>query len=314
MKLTLILCLCAILLSCAKEQPATTKAPTIEAPDTLYLEHNGSLYQVFSNGTGAKKIFTGFDAAISNDHTLIAYTEYQNDKRFVAYYDPRSGFRHLYNTLPGDNAYGAQLSPDNKTLLFNHFSNSQWVVARVDTSGNGFTIVTPPPSTPYGGYYQPRWFSDGTGFLCDNLDTVFEFSRDGKLLAAIATKSLVNIDSFGISSSSLFWLDSKRNRYYFEGGSDIDEPPDFAPYAIFTHDKALHKTVKLSPDTIHAMSPMWSERTKLFYFRGYTKREAEAINPNDTSAFVTYSVFSVHEDGTGLKRLFSDSVFKTSEL
>src|SRR6185503_10599655 len=124
-------------------------ASSEQAPDTLYLEHEGSLYRVLSDGLGVKKISTGFDAAVSGDGSLIAYTEYKNDTRLVAYYDPRSGYRHIYSNLPGDNAYGAQFSPDNRTLLFNHFSNGQWVIGMVDTSGNGFTIVTPPPATAY---------------------------------------------------------------------------------------------------------------------------------------------------------------------
>src|ERR1043165_651236 len=103
-----------ILFSCSKEQQPVPKAIASleQAPDTLYLMHMGSLYRVLSDGSGAQNIFTGFDAAISSDHTLIAYTEYKKDTRFVAYYDPRSGYRHIYNNLPGDNSYGAQLSPD----------------------------------------------------------------------------------------------------------------------------------------------------------------------------------------------------------
>ncbi len=317
MRLIGILCICVVLSSCSKERRPTSNSTTVAldtsaaaiSPDTLVLEHNGKLFLIFPGQPQVPQLTSGYDPSPVHDG-YFSFTSYDSSgNRYIAVYNLNDHSQHVIRSGIGDNNFGPSLSPDNKTLIFHHFDNGQWSVGSCDLSGNNFKTLTPAPAVQFGGFFQPKWFSDGSGFLCQNLDTLFEFSKSGQLLASVPTRSLVNTDTFGISSSSLFYLDSKRGRYYFEGGSDIDEPPYFAPYAIFSYDKATHKTIRLSPDSIHAVSPYWSERSKLFYFRGYTKREAEAIDPRDSLAIVTYSLYCVHEDGSGLKKVFSDSSF-----
>jgi dipeptidyl aminopeptidase/acylaminoacyl peptidase len=303
-----------IFASCAKEEKtagqhtaADSNKQNLPAPaseEKIYFQVGKNYYSINTDGSDPKNIFEGNDPSASADGKTIAYTEDgKGGSRNIALYDVASGKKKIINAIPGNNSYGAQISPDGMMILFSHYSNHNWTIAIIDTSGKNFRILTPiSGKDQYSGYYSATWISDGTGFLCHNLDTIYEFSLEGKNLRKIAVSSISGYDISHISSSSHFYLDVKKNRLYFESGDDLeDQGNEIGDYAIYTYDLNAKKMQRLSSDKMYAIAPVWSPGANRFYFLGFEASDIDIHKP----FFHKWYLYSIGEDGSDLKKIFA---------
>lgn len=310
----LLLLTSLILISCSKEKAATTDPKP--KSEKIFFNYMDNLYSVEADGSHLEKVFVGYDVSASKDGKFVVYTTYHDsaNQRSLAIYTIATKQKTLLKDIPGSNNYQATFSPDDKKLLFSHFddSSADWQVAVVDIDGSNYHIVASQKQKHFSGYFSPRWLSDQSGFLCHNLDTVYQFDMSGKLTAQYPSNSLVDVNKYGISSSTVFYHDTRKNRLYFEAGSDMEDSNEILPYGIFTYDLATKTTKLISPDSIHAYNPIWNEASGRFYFIGYSKNDFFKLSnrPNDNtgnydeSEFGAHTnLFSVKEDGSDLKKV-----------
>ena len=62
----------------------------VSLAQTIAFERNGGIWVADANGDNQEKICKGYDPDISPDGTLIAFTAYQNDSRYIAIVEIKS--------------------------------------------------------------------------------------------------------------------------------------------------------------------------------------------------------------------------------
>lgn len=221
----------------------------------------------------AKRLVAGTDPAISPDGTKVAYTH--NDEgggRKIAVTDVATGDFQVLEGIPGDNSYLPIWSPDGKYLYFNHFLQSDWVLARVKADGTGFTMYKDLPRAP-GSY---GWSPNGIELLCHDLDNFFILAFEGsKVRLREVPLSERNI---GLSTPSRLVVSPDGKRALFERSMDEEMGPDDEgpPSAVWLLELETGKIKRATKAPYNAAYPSWLPDGSGFVFSSYDQKRGEA--------------------------------------
>jgi TolB protein len=209
------------------------------------------------DGSGAKKVVTGDDPAISPDGTRIAYTEAgKGNIRHIAVIEVSSGKKVVFRNVPSDNAYGPVWSGDGQRILFNIFTENHWRLSLIGVDGSGFQFVPAPPGVTQD-LFSPAWADDNSIFGQD-LTNIYQVDLSGKALAqwkisdALPNADMNSNDRIVRSDDGKsFLVDADLNE---EGQIKSWEGP---PPAVFLFDISTGKAHRVSPAKVYAWDPFW---------------------------------------------------------
>ncbi len=131
---------------------------------------------------------------ISPDGASVAFTTNEpSDKlpvRHIAIADLATGKMNVLKSVPSDNSFGPAWSPDGKSLLFSIFTSDDWQLGFINADDTGFRIVKKAQAKDRS-FYEPSWAADGKSFFCHDLDAIYRFDLDGKLIKKWAIHEIV---------------------------------------------------------------------------------------------------------------------------
>lgn len=200
-----------------------------------------------------KPVAEGYDPAISPDGQRIAYTQYDEaGNRRIAIVDIATRKSYLVEGIPGDNNYGPVWSPDGKDLYFNHFLDSDWTLARVQSEGGGFQIVYP-------GSVSFAVFPDGKKLLCNDMSKFFILTLDqGKAGARTDLPVDAKYESTSIPCRIDISPDGKNALFEMCVESDIQaSKTDYPPVSIWSVDLEDGSLTRITPPGLNAIYPSW---------------------------------------------------------
>ena len=218
------------------------------------------------DGTGAHKIATGADPAISPEGTHVAYTELGKETvRHIGVIDLASGAKTIFRNFPSDNAYGPIWSPDGKQLFFKIFMNSHWRLGLVRADGTGFQFIGE-LSPANQDFESPAWAPDGKSLYSQDLTNIYRIDLTGKVLTQWKiSDALPNAD---MNSNNRIEPAADDQHLLLDADLDKDGPIkdwDGPPPAVFLFDIAAGKAKRISPATPYAWEPCWlNEQEYLF--------------------------------------------------
>jgi TolB protein len=223
----------------------------------LCFSRDGGVWIANLDGSGAHKIVTGDDPAISPDGTRIAYTETgKGGVRHIAVIEVSSGKKVVFRNLPSDNAYGPVWSHDGQRILFNIFTENHWRLGLIGVDGSGFQFVPSPPAVTQD-LFSPAWADDNSIFAQD-LTNIYQVDLTGKALAqwkisdALPNTDMNSNDRIVRSDDGKsFLVDADLNE---EGQIKSWEGP---PPAVFLFDISTGKAHRVSPAKVYAWDPFW---------------------------------------------------------
>ncbi len=218
------------------------------------------------DGTGARKVATGADPAISPDGTRIAYTELgKQTVRHIAVIDLATGAKTIVRDVPSDNAYGPIWSPDGKQLVFKIFVNSHWRLGLIPADGTGFQFIGELSPTNQD-YESPAWALDGKSLYSQDLTNIYRIDLTGKVLSQWKiSEALLNA---GMNSGDR--IDPAADGQHLLLDADLDEDGPIKNWdgpspAVFLFDIATGKSKRISSLMPYAWEPYWlNEQEYLF--------------------------------------------------
>jgi TolB protein len=234
-----------------------TEAPAAESTRHLCFSRGRGVWIANLDGSGAHKIVTGDDPAISPDGARIAYTEAgKGSIRHIAVIEVSSGKKVVFRNLPSDNAYGPVWSHDGQRILFNIFTENHWRLGLIGADGSGFQFVPAPPAVTQD-LFSPAWADDSSIFAQD-LTNIYLVDLSGKALAqwkisdALPNADVNSNDRIVRSDDGKsFLVDADLNE---EGQIKSWEGP---PPAVFLFDISTGKAHRVSPAKVYAWDPFW---------------------------------------------------------
>ena len=247
-----------ILTSCFALLGLTCLAPASNAPRHLCFSRDDAVWLANLDGTGAHKVVTGADPAISPDGARIAYTQPgKGTKRHIAVFDLASASKVVPGGMPSDNAYGPVWSPDGKQLLFRIFAGDHWRLALVGSDGAGFQFLGD-LSPANEDFQSPAWAVDGKSIYAQDLTYIYQLDLNGKALTqwriaeALSEADLNSNDRFEpAEDGKSLLLDADLDE---EGHLKAWEGP---PPALFLFDINTGKSKRISPPKVYAWDPCW---------------------------------------------------------
>jgi Tol biopolymer transport system component len=298
-----------LIISCSKTQEDKSVATSDQsvAPEIIekyiYCGDYERLYRISPDSSKADLLYKGSDPSASRDGKQIAFTENGKDvERRIGIYDQATKQKRILTNITNDNSYGATFSPDGFKLTFNTFTGSQWMIGIIGANNSGFRTLTKPMTKKYAsGYFAPTWISDGSGIVCHDIDSCYTYSLSGERISVYPMNMFVPDEQLGLSSSSRVYLDAKNKRYFIEAGSDIEDGDDVGAYAIYIFDIPSKTAKRITPDTLSATNPIWSENRQLFYFRGYSNEDLCKAMKMGPEAIPEYKIYSIKADGADIR-------------
>lgn len=235
-----------------------SEAPAADSTRHLCFSRDRGVWIANLDGSGAHKIVTGDDPAISPDGVRIAYTEPgKGTIRHIAVIEVSSGKKTVFRDLPSDNAYGPVWSPDGQHLLFNILTANHWRLGLVGTDGSGFQFAPTPPTVTQE-LFSPAWAPDGQAIYAQDITNIYQIDLSGKLLGQWKiSEALPNAD---MSSGSRIEPSGDGKSLLVE--ADLNEEGnvkswDGPPPGVFLFDVGTGKARRISPAQVYAWDPYW---------------------------------------------------------
>jgi TolB protein len=248
----------ALLFYVAASLPVVSEAPAAEPSRHLCFGRDRGVWIANLDGTGAHRIVTGDNPAISPDGTRIAYTELgKGTIRHIAVIEVSSGKKMVFGNLPSDNAYGPVWSPDGQHLLFNIFTGDHWRLGMIGADGAGFQFVPAPPAIT-ADLFSPAWAIDGKSIYAQDLTNIYQIDLTGKTLAQWKNSdALPNAD---MNSNNRIVPSGDGKTFLVD--ADLDEEGQIKswegpPPAVFLFDIGTGKAHQVSPAKVYAWDPYW---------------------------------------------------------
>lgn len=243
-----------------------SEAPAAEPSRHICFSRDRAVWIANLDGTGARKIVSGDDPAISPDGARIAYTEPgKGSVRHIAVIEIGSGKKVVFRNLASDNAYGPIWSSDGQRLVFMIFTGKHWRLGLMAGDGSGFQFVE---AAPTGGQdlFSPAWATDDKSIYAQDLTNIYQVDLTGKVLAqwkvsdAFSNADMNSNDRLEpASDGKSFLVDADLSE---EGNIKSWEGP---PPAIFLFDTSTGKARRVSPAKVYAWDPCWLDaKTYLF--------------------------------------------------
>lgn len=215
-----------------------------------------------------RPLVEGFDACVSPDGSKVAFTESDAEgNRRIAVCDVAKGRANRIEGIEGRNEFGPVWSSDGKTLVFNHFDDSDWALASVNAAGGGFRIVIDK------GTRQAAAFANIPGtskWLCHDLEGFYvaEIGETGaaKLEDIPGAKP---VDGLSMPGSISISPDGKTALFEASVGDEAGPDDDGPPSAVFMIEIASGKITRVSPKGLHADHPSWLPGGREFLFGSY---------------------------------------------
>lgn len=152
---------------------------------TIAFDREGTIWTAQADGKNPKKLTNGDLPRISPDGASVAFTTNEPSEkapvRHIAVADIASGKVTVVKGIPSDNSYGPVWSPDGKSVLFSTYVKEDWYLAFINVDGTGYRIVKD-PQAKFQSFYEPCWAADGRSFFCHDLEAIYNFDLEGKLL------------------------------------------------------------------------------------------------------------------------------------
>jgi TolB protein len=245
-------------------------APAAEAVRHLCFSRDRDVWIANLDGSGARKIVTGNDPAISQDGARIAYTEPgKGSIRHIAVIEVSAGKKAVFHDLPSDNAFGPIWSPDGQHLLFLIYTGEHWRLGLIGADGAGFQFVPAPPAVTQD-LFSPAWAIDGKSIYAQDLTDIYQIDPTGKILAqwkvsdALPKADMNSNDRIQPSEDGQSLLvDADLDE---EGHLKAWEGP---PPAVFRLDLRSGKARRISPAKVYAWDPCWLNAQE-YLFTGTT--------------------------------------------
>jgi TolB protein len=235
-----------------------SETPAAESTQHICFSRDRAVWIANTDGTGAHKVVTGDDPAISPDGARVAYTEPgKGTVRHIGVIEVSSGKKAVFRDLPSDNAYGPVWSPDGQHLLFNIFTGDHWHFGLIGVDGTGFQFVPAPPAIT-ADLFSPAWAIDGKRIYAQDLTNIYEIDLTGKTLAQWKiSDALPNAD---LNSNNRIVPSNDGKTFLIDVGLDEEgKIKSWAgpPPAVFLFDIGSGKAHRVSPPKVYAWDPSW---------------------------------------------------------
>jgi len=230
-----------------------TSALASAQPYACSLDTKIAVGDVRSPGKSPKVLAEGYDAAISPDGTKVAFTlSSENGDRSIAIADVATGKVQSVEGIPGNNNYGPVWSPDGNLIYFNHFLDSDWTVARVNSGGGDFQII-------YQGSVAFAVFPDGKKLLCNDMTNFFVISLEGTG-ASVGEKLPGDAKLEGISVPCRIDIAPNGETALFEmsvGADMVSGKDDFPPISIWQVNLKDGSLTRITEKGANTTYPAW---------------------------------------------------------
>jgi len=244
-----------------------------EPAGKIAFDRDGVIFTASLDGKGAKKIAEGDYPQISPDGTRVAFnTNEPSDKlpvRHIAVANLATGKVNVLKEVPSDNSFGPAWSPDGKALLFSIFSKGEWHLGLVQADGTGFRIAKQAEDKGQS-CYEPIWAADGKSFFCHDLDCIFRFDLDGKLLKKWVIHDIVTHGDMSSGSRLSVSPDGKSLLMDIDMAEDHQRSNwDGPPPSLWLLDLSAEKATRLTKKNGFSWDPCWiSNDEYLFLSQG----------------------------------------------
>jgi Tol biopolymer transport system component len=227
----------------------------------------------------------GSDPCISPDGKWIVFTQSSTTEK------DNSRIIKLINTentttkdlgIDNKNHYGAIWSPTGEYLAFSIMTNN-WQIGLIKPNGSDFKIISTDSNSEL---YAPTWSQDGKYIYAHNLNVLYKFDTNGKLIDHYDFSQLFG-EEFYISTCTRFCFTSDNKKMIFdEGVNESIEGLYEQSSAIFCYDFSTKSTKRISKKGLCA-TDLWIDKQDQIYFSGFENindaRKIYQTNLTDTT-------------------------------
>jgi TolB protein len=221
-------------------------------------------------------ICKGFDPDISPDGEKIAFTINRNGGRQIGIIDINTKQLRVLDSIPGNNTYGPQWSPDGSRIVVNHYASRRWNICAINRNGSNFTFLS---DSLNDNVFSPTWYTNEF-IVCHDMRSLFVVDMRGKVSFIQALNSMSG--HIGEASSCEIYLSTDSLFLLYAG--TIDKPlsmdirlTEEPQTVIYIYDIEKRRNVRISPNGIHAFRPRWVNEHDVMY-DGFTKKDVHYTN------------------------------------
>ncbi|HLZ89712.1 MAG TPA: hypothetical protein VKQ52_20805 [Puia sp.] len=217
--------------------------------DYCYVNSKG-LYAVAYGKEPTRVYVNGTDPQLSPDGRKIAYTDVgaRDHQRRIGVFDLEAGKVTILDTSC-QNCYGPVWSPDGNYIVYNAFTGKDWGIKYVDKD-NQHPVVLATPADSLLVFSSPTWSADSRKIVVGasgrtGPQAVYIYGLDGRVLQSISFEQLDT--SLAFSSASTFVLNRGEDKLVYWASVSQESKDGESPTAVFVHDLAAGRSVRISP-------------------------------------------------------------------